>query len=133
MMPMPPAAGPVAMAAMVDMRDTYYRAVASMPRVELLFFPGCPHVEAARTQLRRALEATGLPASWEEHDETDGYGSPTILVNGVDVLGAPRGDGASCRLYLASEIPGAPPLEALIRALTSMTSLPRGAEGGEEG
>lgn len=88
-----------------------------MPRVELLFFPGCPHVDAARTQLRRALAVAGLSASWEERDETDGYGSPTILVNGVDVLGEPRGDGAACRLYLGSELAGAPPLKELVRAL----------------
>jgi hypothetical protein len=90
-----------------------------MPRVELLFFPGCPHIEAARTQLRRALEAAGLPAQWEEHDETDGYGSPTILVNGVDVMNEPRGDGASCRLYAGTELPGAPPLKDVVRALTT--------------
>lgn len=96
-----------------------------MRRIELLYFPGCPHVEAARTQLRRAFEATGLEASWTEHDVTSpnapaafqGYGSPTILIDGVDVTGAPKGEGASCRLYVGTDLPGAPPLADLVRAL----------------
>ncbi|MDP1821762.1 MAG: hypothetical protein Q8L48_00900 [Archangium sp.] len=97
-----------------------------MRRVELLFFPECPHLGAARTQLRRAFERAGLEPEWTEHDVTlpdgpaafHGYGSPTILVDGADVTGAPRGDGASCRLYVGTELPGAPPLEDLVRALT---------------
>ena len=96
-----------------------------MPRVELLYFPGCPQVEAARAQLRRALERVGLPVTWVEHDVTlastpaalQGYGSPTVLVDGADVVGAPPGDGAACRLYLGTEVPGAPPLKALLGAL----------------
>lgn len=96
-----------------------------MSRVELLYFPGCPHVEAARTQLRRAFERAGLPPEWTELDVTDpgapvalrGYGSPSILVDGVDVLGAPPGDATACRLYVGTDLPGAPPLEALLRAL----------------
>lgn len=89
-----------------------------MPRIELLFFPGCPHIEAARTQLRAALKLTGLPLEWSESALTRGYGSPTILVNGVDVLGAlPSSSGDSCRLYRDSELAGAPPLRELMRAL----------------
>lgn len=86
-------------------------------RVELLFFPGCPHIDAARTQLRKALELAGREASWTEHDVTRGYGSPTILVDGRDVMGEPPGDGASCRLYAGTEISGAPPLKNLLGAL----------------
>lgn len=107
-------------------------APTRMPRIELLFFPGCPHLEAARAQLRRALARTGLPAEWDEHDVTDaatapalrGYGSPSILIDGVDVVGAPPGEGVACRLYSGSEVPGAPPLEALLRALSPTTETP---------
>lgn len=88
-----------------------------MPRVELLFFPGCPHLDAARAQLKAAFEKAGLPANWTERDDTRGYGSPTILVDGREVMGVPPGDGAACRLYLGTEVPGAPPLQQLVHAL----------------
>ena len=95
--------------------------------IELLFFPECPHIDAARAQLRRALELAGLPVKWTEHDVTlastpaalQGYGSPTILIDGADVMGAPPGEGAACRYYAATELPGAPPLKELVRALTT--------------
>lgn len=98
-----------------------------MPRVQLLFFAECPHIDAARTQLRKAFEAVGVEPSWTEHDvtlpdapaELKGYGSPTILVDGRDVMGAPPGDGSACRLYVGTEVPGAPPLKDLVRALTA--------------
>ena len=89
-----------------------------MPRVELLFFPGCPHIAAARAQLKTAFARLDLPASWTERDDAQGYGSPTILVNGVDVMGASPGNDASCRLYVGTEVAGAPPLQALLQALT---------------
>ena len=98
-----------------------------MPPVQLLFFSGCPHIEAARLQLINAFLASGLEPRWTEHDvnhpetpvELRGYGSPSVLVNGRDVMGATPGDGAACRVYLGTDLPGAPPLNELVRALTS--------------
>ncbi|MCY1059000.1 hypothetical protein [Nannocystis sp. SCPEA4] len=95
------------------------------PCIELLYFPGCPHVPAARAQLAKALERVGLPASWVEHDvsadavpaHVRGYGSPTILVDGQDVAGGSPADGSSCRLYPESETPGAPSLRVILAAL----------------
>lgn len=89
-----------------------------MPRVELIYFVGCPHIEAARTQLRAALEEAGLPVEWTESDDARGYGSPSILINGVDVLEAQQGAGNSCRVYRGSEVPGSPPRAAILRALS---------------
>jgi mercuric ion transport protein len=76
------------------------------PLVELVYFPGCPHVEAARTALRGALERSGLAPVWQEWDQTtraaparvQGLGSPTILINQRDVTGpsAPTA-GRACR------------------------------------
>jgi hypothetical protein len=71
-----------------------------------------------------------VPAAWSEIDVTAesapvharGYGSPTILVDGKDVTGAPPGDSASCRIYVGSEVRGVPPLEAIIAALRSSPS-----------
>lgn len=96
-----------------------------MATVELLYFPDCPNVVAAREQLRRAFVAVALPAQWTEVDVTAtdappharGYGSPTILVDGRDVTGAAPGDGTSCRVYVGSDVPGVPPLDAIVSAL----------------
>lgn len=62
-------------------------------RIELVFHQGCPNVEAARGLLARALTEAGLPSIWREWrtdaDDTPverrGLGSPTILIDGVDV------------------------------------------------
>jgi hypothetical protein len=98
------------------------------PTIELLYFPGCPNLPAAREQLQRALSEAGLAPRWAEHDVSSvdapermrGYGSPTILVGGRDVTGeAPAASGSSCRLYSDSDSPGAPPLETILRALRS--------------
>lgn len=92
-------------------------------KVELLFFPGCPHVPAARAQLRRAFDTLGVAPAWDEVDVTSAppprWGSPTVLVDGVDVAGGAPGDTTSCRLYLGSDLAGAPPLPLLLAALRS--------------
>lgn len=89
--------------------------------VQLVYFPGCPHVDAARALLRRI----GVP--FEEVDTSSrsapellrGWGSPTILVNGRDVAGGSRTSGDSCRLYEN----GAPtPTEEQIRAALAPSS-----------
>jgi hypothetical protein len=78
--------------------------------IELIYDSDCPNVSAARAQLLRALVRTGLPVRWREWDRLSPhspshvrtYGSPTILLNGKDILGDapsggaelyPRGDG----------------------------------------
>ena len=94
-------------------------------RIELVFFPACPHVSAAREQLARACGAVGLPASWVEHDvsrgwvpaHVRGYGSPTILVDGRDVSGGVPSDAVSCRVYPDTDRPGAPALQQIVEAL----------------
>ncbi len=76
------------------------------PPIELVYFRGCPHVDAARAALRAALESMALPAQWQEWDQTQpetpahlqDLGSPTVLVNGIDVTGAElRNAGRACR------------------------------------
>jgi mercuric ion transport protein len=93
-------------------------------RIELLFFPGCPHVGDARRALGRALEAIDVELSFGEVDVTApttpahlrDWGSPTILVDGVDVAGGVP-SGACCRVYPASEYSGAPPPELIETAV----------------
>lgn len=97
-----------------------------MPEVVLVYDRGCPSVKGARTNLMRAFSMAGLPAAWREVDR-DGddvpsawkrLGSPTILVDGVDVAPAPASEGASCRLYVTDGgLTGAPPVERIVAAL----------------
>ena len=82
--------------------------------VQLLYFPDCPNHEAAREALRRCMVALGLAPDFEDIDVTApetpeplrSWGSPTILVNGVDVSGlTAQLSGSSCRIYGASGVP----------------------------
>jgi hypothetical protein len=80
------------------------------PRIELLWWPGCPSWEQALSELRRQVQAAGLdPAQIEvravesESDaEREGFaGSPTIRIDGSDVQ-APADDRSpalACRVY----------------------------------
>lgn len=99
-----------------------------MPKVELIYDDECPNVEAARQQLRRAFRDVGQPAEWQEWDRNDSsspsrvrqFGSPTILVDGRDVVGALPCDGADCcRVYHSerSGLQGVPPLDVITTAL----------------
>jgi hypothetical protein len=67
-------------------------------RIELLTSPGCPHADAARRVLTDCLATMGIDVP--VIDRVGSYPSPTVLVDGVDVMrgeaGAPIGD--ACRL-----------------------------------
>lgn len=87
-------------------------------KIQLLHFEGCPNVDAARAALHQALAAEKLDATVEEIDVeaadapewAHGWGSPTILIDGHDVMGQTRSSGASCcRLYAD----GAPSIDAI--------------------
>lgn len=95
----------------------------SRPRIEVVYFTGCPHVDAARAAVRGALAEAGLEARWREWNRDDprtpaalrGYGSPTVLVDGRDVDPAPA-DANCCRLYADGENWRSAPSVAMIRA-----------------
>lgn len=78
----------------------------SEPKIQLLVFEGCPLAGAARAALEEALGIVGL-TGYEEvdildsdtADELRGWGSPTILVDGQDATGGPKGDSVGCRVY----------------------------------
>ena len=83
-------------------------------KVQFLYFPDCPNHEAAREALGRCLAALKLPPDFDDIDVTGpevpevlrSWGSPTILVNGVDVSGqTAQQSGSSCRIYGASGVP----------------------------
>lgn len=69
-----------------------------MIRIELLYTPDCPHVDSARLLVRACLAELGVRATIDE--QTGAYPSPTVRVNGRDVMGAPTGAGDLCRLDL---------------------------------
>jgi hypothetical protein len=98
-----------------------------MPVVELVYAPDCPNVSRTREHLLAALRHVGLEPQWLEHDVNDpsiptharGCGSPTVFVDGRDILD-PEGCGdARCRLYRDGEgrLTGVPPVEDIVAAI----------------
>jgi hypothetical protein len=80
------------------------------PRVEFLWWSGCPSWERAIDELRGAMGKLGLdPGAIELREiKTDAeaareafVGSPTIRVDGIDVQPAAPGEapGLTCRVY----------------------------------
>ena len=98
-----------------------YHVDMSNPRIQLLVFDGCPLADAARDALEVALTMVGLP-KYEEvdildpdsADELRGWGSPTILVDGQDLLGNVKGESVGCRVY---DSPGRVPSPEMIAAV----------------
>lgn len=97
-------------------------------KVELIYEKTCPNVDAARDQLHRAFEAVGRRAEWNEWEVSEPgcpdyariYGSPTILIDEVDVSGARLNDSKNnCRIYSTAGggLSVVPPLERTISAL----------------
>lgn len=81
-----------------------------MPRVELLWWEGCPSTSRARAELRAAMNELGLPPNalheievpTDDAAEGRGFvGSPTIRIDGRDVQPPPEGEppGLTCRIY----------------------------------
>jgi hypothetical protein len=92
--------------------------------VQLLYFPDCPNVASARSALQEALTKLADPPPLAEIDVTNpattarlrSWGSPTILVDGVDVAGEQPTESC-CRLYRDRERRGAPSLAIIEAAL----------------
>jgi hypothetical protein len=80
-----------------------------VPEVEFLWWDGCPSTERALAELRQALRDIGLdgvePKVREIRSDGDArqtgfVGSPTILVDGKDVVPLPEEPaGLTCRVY----------------------------------
>jgi hypothetical protein len=80
------------------------------PRIEVLWWEGCPSTDRAVADLRQALQDVGLGSApvqmWEIRSDDEALevgfrGSPTVLVDGADLVAdadkAPI--GLSCRVY----------------------------------
>ncbi|MEV0169128.1 hypothetical protein [Nonomuraea fuscirosea] len=98
-----------------------------MLELTVLTVPDCPNEPVLRERLARAL--TAYPHASITHrvidDEADAvrwgmHGSPTLLINGVDVFATPEAaPSLSCRLYQdeTGSTGGAPSVTALCQAL----------------
>ena len=76
------------------------------PRIELVYFEGCPNASQARENLKEAVEASNEDLTWSQWDLMEEstpadyrrFGSPTVLVDGEDVTGENVGTAAmACR------------------------------------
>jgi hypothetical protein len=97
-------------------------------KVEVLYVAECPsHPEAVRL-VKAVLAAEGVAAEIQEvlvrdegmADELRFSGSPTIRINGRDVVEASQkaqSFALSCRLYPGSKQVGLPPVEVVQRAV----------------
>ena len=98
--------------------------------IALLYFDGCPHAEAAETNLRAALADldTGGAVVRKQFVDTVGeaervgfLGSPTILIDGHDLFAVPGATpGLSCRVYATETgLTGTPSVAQLRDALAA--------------
>ena len=95
------------------------------PVIQFLYFEGCPLAPRARDNLVRAIRSLLSPSavSFEEIDLMSGktsvefkrWGSPTILLNGRDITGAPPGDSCTCRIYASTG--GVPTTREIVSAI----------------
>ena len=94
--------------------------------VQFLVFSGCPLADPARDNLKKALAECGK-SDFEEIDtlgpaspeELRDWGSPTILVNGLDVTGLPKGNSVGCRVY---PFPGGvPDVQSIVAGFKSVS------------
>lgn len=91
------------------------------PRIDLVYFEGCPNATKARDNLRAAIQQAGGDLGWSEWDlmadttpeQFRKHGSPTVLVDGIDVTG----EGAEVAA-MACRADGAPSVETITESLT---------------
>lgn len=79
--------------------------------IEFVSFAGCPHAPILRQRLDEALQELGVTVTpvaidleylCQAEDRRSGFGSPTILVDGLDLFGLESPSAAedpACRLY----------------------------------
>ena len=95
-------------------------------KIEILYFDGCPSHELADRRVREVLEEMAVDAELVRINVKDQAtaievrfpGSPTVRINGEDVVPVPSGEPHSmrCRVYPASTGFEGAPNKAEIRA-----------------
>ena len=97
-------------------------------RVELIYDTGCPNVAATRANLLQAFAVARLEARWTEWERSSPtspayvarFGSPSVLVDGLDVeRETPTESVSCCRLYASAEgrYSGTPAVELIEASL----------------
>ncbi|MEV4126789.1 alkylmercury lyase [Nocardia sp. NPDC049707] len=72
-----------------------------MTTIEVLTVPGCPNAPATLDLLRTCLDRLSLTIPIQQR--IGDYPSPTVLINGIDIMGTPTGSAPACRLDLPTE------------------------------
>ena len=104
----------------------------------MLYFVGCPSWQEAGRRLRLALDQLGRPAVRIDYVPVESgtapgfHGSPTILVDGVDLFpGGVISDELTCRVYRGENgLGGVPDLADLVTALRGENPPTRRADPG---
>lgn len=96
-------------------------------KVQFIYETTCPNAEATRKLLAEVLNELNLKIDVEEIDKSitgapnfaQQYGSPSILVNGKDVVDSVGKSGNACRIYENSDgkLTGIPPRDSIVKAL----------------
>lgn len=110
-------------------------------RVEILWWEGCPSTDRALAEVQEVIDDLGLEGlevglrevnSDEEAAAVGFVGSPTILVDGIDVSPPPEGEPASlsCRVYRRrdgriSPTPEPEDIRAALRRAAESQEVPR--------
>jgi mercuric ion transport protein len=101
-----------------------------MLNVEFIFDKDCPNVKATRKNLMKAFSQKNMNAQWKEWDRNSEeaphyarkHGSPTILINGIDIMGvAPESNANCCRVY---EGDGVPSIDLISSKLSEVSNFP---------
>jgi len=97
------------------------------PVIQFLYFDGCPLAPRARDNLNGAIAQVGesVRVDLEEVDllapevpaDLKRWGSPTILINGKDMMDGEKGSACNCRIYAGKD--GLPSAEEIARAIKS--------------
>lgn len=94
--------------------------------IVIQYFDDCPSWQSARDNVRAAIADTGIEAELTlarvqtdaEAERLGFHGSPSILVDGIDLFPSDSPVGMSCRVYaVAGESKGSPSIEQLVEAL----------------
>lgn len=112
-----------------DKRDAYLFENRQAVNLQFLSFPSCPNTPQLRQRLTKALAELGIDLKVTEvnllelakDDPRLCYGAPTVLVNGVDLMGRSPSDRPAlrCRIYADG---GLPSLDELLQRLQDCCS-----------
>lgn len=91
----------------------------------ILYDEGCPNLGLARAAVSEAIRVAAAPVVVQELErgaapiDLRGFASPTVLVDGHDVVVGTACGGTACRLYVGADgrSSGAPPVEQIVAAL----------------